>query len=126
MPSRSNSVSNSSSPVELIVTNIDQTLDPQDLKRTLLSMFKEHVMVAGLNLFHQSDGSIAASVKVSSAQDAQYVISQLHRRKVGHKRVVISNAQSSSPNPHILRSQVISLLQVEAFKTRKPKKGDQC
>lgn len=69
-------------------------------------------MVISLNLFHQTDGNLAAYVRVSSSQDAQYVISQLHRRKVGHKRVLISNAQSSSPiNPHILRTQVIALLQ---------------
>lgn len=65
-----------------------------------------------LNLFHQSDGNLAASVRVSSAQDAQYVISQLHRRKVGHKRILISNAQSSFTNPQVLRTQVIALLQV--------------
>lgn len=112
---RSNSLSNSSTsssgPVELLVTNLDQTLDPQLMKKLLLSMFKEHVMVVSLNLFHQSDASLAATVRVSSAQDAQYVISQLHRKKVGHKRVVISNAQSTSPNPKLLRSQVIALLQ---------------
>lgn len=65
-----------------------------------------------MSLFHQSDGNLAANVRVSSVQDAQYVISQLHRRKVGHKRILISNAQSSSTNPHVLRSQVIALLQV--------------
>lgn len=90
-------------------------MDPQELKRILLSMFKEHVMVQSLNLFRHFDGNLVANVRVSSAQDAQYVISQLHRRKVGHKRVVISNAQSTSPNPHVLKSQVISLLQVSFF-----------
>lgn len=36
---------NSSAPVELLVTNLDQTVEPQELKSMLLSMFQEHVMV---------------------------------------------------------------------------------
>lgn len=65
-----------------------------------------------MSLCQQSDGNLVANVRVSSVQDAQYVISQLHRRKIGHKRILISNAQTSTTNPHVIRSQIIALLQV--------------
>jgi hypothetical protein len=34
-----------SNPVVLQVTNLDQNIDAKELKRTLLSVFREHVMV---------------------------------------------------------------------------------
>ena len=35
----------SCSPVELQVTNLDQSIDAKELRRLLLAVFKEHVMV---------------------------------------------------------------------------------
>jgi hypothetical protein len=35
----------SNNPVVLQVTNLDQNIDAKDLKRMLLSVFREHVMV---------------------------------------------------------------------------------
>lgn len=40
-----NSSNHSPGPVDLLVTNLDQSLDPQDLKTLLLSIFQEHSMV---------------------------------------------------------------------------------
>lgn len=54
-------------------------------------------------MFVQSDGNYAAHVKVPSLQDAQYAISQLHRRKVGYKRILISYANSGGPSPQLIR-----------------------
>lgn len=60
--------------------------------------------VLHVSVFVQSDGSLAASVKVPSMQDAQYAISQLHRRKVGFKRIMIAHAHSTSPqNPQYIK-----------------------
>ncbi|XP_071443436.1 meiosis regulator and mRNA stability factor 1 isoform X2 [Hetaerina americana] len=98
------------SPVELQVTNLDQDIDAKDMKRILLSVFREHVMVLHVSVFIQSDGNFAASVKVPSLQDAQYAISQLHRRRVGFKRICISYAHSGGPSPQLIRSQIVSLL----------------
>ncbi|XP_021942540.1 meiosis regulator and mRNA stability factor 1 isoform X2 [Zootermopsis nevadensis] len=97
-------------PVVLQVTNLDQNIDAKDLKRMLLSVFREHVMVLHVSVFVQSDGNYAAHVKVPSLQDAQYAISQLHRRKVGYKRILISYANSGGPSPQLIRAQIISLL----------------
>lgn len=64
-----------------------------------------------MSIFVQSDGNLAATVKVPSLSEAQYAISQLHRRKVGHKRILISYVHTSGPNLQIVRSQIVMLLQ---------------
>jgi len=59
--------------------------------------------VLHVSVFVQSDGNYAAHVKVPSLQDAQYAISQLHRRKLGYKRILISYANSGGPSPQLVR-----------------------
>uniref|UniRef100_A0A0A9Z6Z8 Limkain-b1 n=2 Tax=Lygus hesperus TaxID=30085 RepID=A0A0A9Z6Z8_LYGHE len=98
--------------VELHITNLDQSIDPTEIKKILFKAFSEHVMVLHVAVFVQPDQSFAASVKVPTLQDAQLVISRLHRRKVGSKKLIISHAH---PNQHhniqYMRWQIISLLQ---------------
>ncbi|XP_011141552.1 meiosis regulator and mRNA stability factor 1 isoform X1 [Harpegnathos saltator] len=97
--------------IELQVTNLDQNIDTKDMKRILSSVFAEHVTVLHISIFMQSDGNFAASVRVPSLPDAQYAISQLHRRKVGYKRILISYAHTGGPNPQLIRAQIVMLLQ---------------
>ncbi|XP_011307135.1 meiosis arrest female protein 1 isoform X2 [Fopius arisanus] len=98
-------------PIELQVTNLDQSLEPKEMKRILSCIFMKHIHVIHVSVFMQSDGNFAASVKVPSLQDAQYAISQLHRCKVGYKRILISYAHAGGPNPQLVRSQIVMLLQ---------------
>lgn len=53
-----------------------------------------------------------ANLRVGSQQEAQFIISQLHRQKLGHKRIVISYDQNNSPDPEQLKAMVVSVLQV--------------
>ncbi|XP_026673319.1 meiosis regulator and mRNA stability factor 1 isoform X2 [Ceratina calcarata] len=98
-------------PIELQVTNLDQSINPKKMRHMLASIFMEHVMVLNISIFTQSDGNYAASVKVSTLSDAQYAISQLHRRKVGYKRILIAYAHSGRASPQIVRAQIVMLLQ---------------
>ncbi|KAK2576438.1 hypothetical protein KPH14_005771 [Odynerus spinipes] len=98
-------------PIELQVTNLDQNIEPKEMKRILSSIFMEHVTVLHISIFMQSDGNYAANVKVASLPDAQYAISQLHRRKIGYKRILISYAHTGGPNPQLIRAQIVMLLQ---------------
>ena len=75
-------VRSSIQPVELQVTNLDQNIEQREMKRTITSIFREHVPILHVSVFFQSDGNMAASVRVPTPQDAQYAISQLHRKKV--------------------------------------------
>ncbi|KAL0122952.1 hypothetical protein PUN28_007547 [Cardiocondyla obscurior] len=97
--------------IELQVTNLDQNIDMKDMKRILSSVFMEHVSNCHISIFTQSDGNYAASVKVPSLSDAQYAISQLHRRKIGYKRILISYAHIGGPNLQLIRAQIVMLLQ---------------
>ncbi|XP_044734475.1 meiosis regulator and mRNA stability factor 1 isoform X2 [Chrysoperla carnea] len=97
--------------VELIVTNIDSSIEPRQMRRILSSLFRKHAQVLNTTLFRQLDGSVAAAVKVASHMDAQVAISQLHRYRIGHKRITIAYANSDGTNPQQLRAQIISLLQ---------------
>ncbi|XP_057318978.1 meiosis regulator and mRNA stability factor 1 isoform X1 [Microplitis mediator] len=108
----SSSVNNSSNngPIDLQVTNLDQNIDAKTMSRILHSMFSEHVRVEHVGIFMQSDGNYAANVKLSSLSDSQYAISQLHRRKIGFKRILISYGHTGGTNPQIVRSQIIMLL----------------
>ena len=90
-------------PVELQVTNLDQTMEQRDMKRIITGVFKEHVNVLHVSVFFQSDGNMAACVRVSSMPEAQYAISQLHRKKIGFKRILISRNDGQAHNPALLR-----------------------
>ncbi|XP_066603618.1 meiosis regulator and mRNA stability factor 1 isoform X2 [Prorops nasuta] len=107
----SNSSNSTYSPIELQVTNLDQNIEPKEMKRILSSVFMEHVTVLHVSVFIQSDGNVAASVKVPSLPDAQYAISQLHRSKIGYRRILISYAHTGGPNPQLIRAQIVMLLQ---------------
>ncbi|KAK7082553.1 hypothetical protein SK128_020988 [Halocaridina rubra] len=98
-------------PVELQITNLDQNIDARDMKRILFTIFRDHVMVLHVSVFVQSDGNLAATLRVPSQQDAQYAISQLHRKKIGAKRIIISYVSHNQSSPELKRSKVISLLQ---------------
>ncbi|KAG0718693.1 Meiosis regulator and mRNA stability factor 1 [Chionoecetes opilio] len=98
-------------PVELQVANLDQNIDAREMKRILFTVFRDHVMVLHISVFVQSDGNLVASVRVPSQQDAQYAISQLHRKKIGAKRIIISYVNHNQPSPEVKRSKVIMLLQ---------------
>ncbi|XP_059096874.1 meiosis regulator and mRNA stability factor 1-like [Tigriopus californicus] len=97
------------SPVELMVTNLDQSIEQRELKSILITMF-EPFKVRQINVFTQSDGNTSASVKMASLEDAQLAISRLHRSKVGNKRILINYNNTNTTNPAILRKKVISIL----------------
>ncbi|XP_040577997.1 meiosis regulator and mRNA stability factor 1 isoform X2 [Lepeophtheirus salmonis] len=96
--------------IELQVTNLDQTIDQREMKIILTSMFRDHVDVTQVSVFFQSDGNMAACVKVPTLHDAQIAISRLHRKKVGYKRIVISYSYSHGHNLNVIKSKVVSLL----------------
>ncbi|GIY37628.1 meiosis regulator and mRNA stability factor 1 [Caerostris extrusa] len=77
--------SDGSSCVELHVSNLDPTFEVNDMKKVLLSIFSEHVMVIHISMSLQPDGSAKATVKVPSFQDAQYhrpiAVSELYKMR---------------------------------------------
>jgi len=98
------------SPVDLQVSNLDQTIDQRKMKEILHESFSDFVTVLNVSVFFQTDGNMAACVRVGSPQEAQIAISQLHRKKLGYKRILISNNQIHNFNPNMLRSKVGAVL----------------
>nr|CAH7737791.1 unnamed protein product [Callosobruchus chinensis] len=98
-------------PVDLIISNLDSNIDTKELKKMLSDMINQYATILNMNVIVQTDGNSIAYVRLSSQQEASFVISQLHRVKLGHKRIVISHIQSNSPDPEQLKAMVVSILQ---------------
>jgi len=74
------------------VTNIDPTLgDWKGIRSTLVSAFGEHVGVKAAWVYvNPVDSTVSAVIRVGSKEEAQIAVSQLHRKKLGNKRIFIS------------------------------------
>lgn len=102
--------SNSSPGVDLQVTNLDPTIEQRDMRHVISQLFCEYVGVTSVSVYRlDSGGSVGALVRVSSHQEAQLAISQLHKRKVGTKRISI--ALLPADGGVLPRNEVVSLLQ---------------
>lgn len=104
-------ITSDSQPV-LFISNLEPTMDVAQLRKVLMAQLKKFAMVISLNVSVHPDGCPYATVKVSSQQEAQFIISQLHRQKLGYKRMVISYMQNDAADPNQLRAMIIALLQV--------------
>ncbi|XP_050298717.1 meiosis regulator and mRNA stability factor 1 isoform X2 [Anthonomus grandis grandis] len=101
-----------SQPVDLNITNLDPTIDVKELKKLLVNLIKEYAMIINLQINLQADGTPVANLRVNSQHEAQCVISQLHRQKIGKRRIMIGYDQDNTfPEPEHLKVMVVSLLQ---------------
>ena len=94
--------------VELQVTNLDNGIEQREVKQLVTSLFNECVSVLSVTVYRMEGGSLGVVVKVPSMQEAQLAISQLHKRKVGTKRIAI--APLPSEGALLPRNEVHSLL----------------
>lgn len=79
---------------DLTVTNIDPSIgDWKAIRNSLNHAFSEHVSVRGVWVFTSNDGSATATVRLNNKEDAHFAVAQLHRRKIGNKRIFISFEQ---------------------------------
>ena len=104
------------------VTNLDPSIEQRDVRQLITSLFSECVAVSSVNIYRLEGGSVGAMVKVAGMQEAQLAISQLHKRKIGTKRISISMLPSDGGV--LPRKEVVSLLQtfpggkIQLFKFR--------
>ncbi|EDW99411.1 meiosis regulator and mRNA stability factor 1 isoform X1 [Drosophila yakuba] len=100
--------------VTLQITNLDYSLDESHLRSFLLNQLKPITPVVSL-LF---EGSSYAKVTVPDLYFAKQVVSNLHRKKIGHKRMLVSYTRDSSlTEVNTLRCQVAGLLKDVPFNT---------
>lgn len=95
--------------VTLQISNLDSTFDEQALKQHLINKLKPITSVISIYF----EAISVAKIKLPSAYHAKQVISNLHRKKIGHKRITVSyTRESSSMEPSTLRCQVVGILKV--------------
>ncbi|XP_055640897.1 meiosis regulator and mRNA stability factor 1 isoform X2 [Toxorhynchites rutilus septentrionalis] len=93
--------------VVLQISNLDPSIDEHKMHQYLLCQLKSITPVLSLAIESPS----LAKVKVPSAQFAKLVVANLHRKKIGHKRMVVSYIKDpSSAESSALRCQVAGLL----------------
>ncbi|KAH8421208.1 hypothetical protein KR009_000157, partial [Drosophila setifemur] len=93
--------------VTLQITNLDYSLDESSLRSFLINQLKPITPVVSLVF----EGSSYAKVTVPDLYFAKQVVSNLHRKKIGHKRMLVSYTRDSSlTEANTLRCQVAGLL----------------
>ncbi|XP_075149215.1 meiosis regulator and mRNA stability factor 1-like protein [Haematobia irritans] len=100
-------VSDPNDTVTLQITNLDYSMDEVSLRNFLLNQLKPITPVVSLTF----EGSSYAKVTVPDLYFAKQVVSNLHRKKIGHKRMLVSYTRDSSLTEiNTLRCQVAGLL----------------
>lgn len=95
--------------VTLQICNLDPSIEEGQIRHYLLSQLKAIAPVISLVMESPS----MAKIKLPSQQLAKVVVSHLHRKKIGHKRISVSYLKDpSSAETAALKSQVAGLLKV--------------
>lgn len=92
--------------VTLQLSNLDTTYEQASLKKYLISKLQSIAPVLSFTF-----EGVVAKIALPSMEDAKQVVSYLHRKKVGHKRICVSYTKDcSSLDPSTLKCQVAGLL----------------
>ncbi|XP_067620766.1 uncharacterized protein Marf1 [Eurosta solidaginis] len=93
--------------ITLQITNLDYTMEESSLRNFLLAQLRPITPVLSL-IF---EGNSYAKVTVPDMFFAKQVVANLHRKKIGHKRMLVSyTRESSQTDLKTLRCQVAGLL----------------
>uniref|UniRef100_A0A182JXH4 HTH OST-type domain-containing protein n=1 Tax=Anopheles christyi TaxID=43041 RepID=A0A182JXH4_9DIPT len=98
--------------VVLQISNLDSSIEEYKMHQFLMCQLKPITPVIALTIESPS----LAKVKVPTAQCAKQVVANLHRKKIGHKRMVVSYIKDpTSAESSALRCQVAGLLKDVPF-----------
>lgn len=78
--------SNPMTGVTLQISNLDTTIEENDLKQYLINRLKPIATV--LSIYFETLS--VAKIKLPTDHQARQVITYLHRKKIGHKRITVS------------------------------------
>ena len=96
--------------VDLLVTNLDEKVSTKELKKKLLSLFREHCKVNSVIISGRGKDNLHAFVKVSKLQDAQFCISKVNNQKLFGKKVNVCLASDKENSLLTMKSEVSSIL----------------
>lgn len=105
----SSSIPDCKDSVILQICNLDANCEEPILRQYLLGQLKSITPVLSLTI----ETPTMAKLKVPSMSFAKQVVAHMHRKKFGHKRIVVSYLRDpSSAETSALKSQVAGLLKV--------------
>ncbi|XP_048869446.1 meiosis regulator and mRNA stability factor 1 isoform X2 [Brienomyrus brachyistius] len=97
--------------VDILVANVDYRMSRKELQQALHSSFSKYGRVRSVELSPHTDYQLRATVQMRSLQQAVTAVSNLHRHKIGTKRVHVSLLTgTSSRSLAPLSSEIISIL----------------
>ncbi|XP_022103471.1 meiosis regulator and mRNA stability factor 1-like [Acanthaster planci] len=96
---------------ELLVTNLDNKMSRQDLKKCLLAKLNDHCKVLHLIFGSPVPGRYQVVVRVPSVPDAIRAMANINRCQIGSRLVHVSLLMPSDTNADKLRLMIIPMLQ---------------
>ncbi|XP_060696417.1 meiosis regulator and mRNA stability factor 1 isoform X3 [Hemiscyllium ocellatum] len=94
------------------VSNLDYRMSRKDLQQILHEIFLRHGKVKNVELSPHTDYQLKATIQMGSLQEAILAVNNLHRYKIGSKRIQVSLATGSvNKSLVLLGSETISILQ---------------
>ncbi|XP_070579457.1 meiosis regulator and mRNA stability factor 1-like [Ptychodera flava] len=96
--------------IEILVENLDEKLPKRELRRILLSVFREQCKVLQITFMSTGDGPLQAVVRVPRMADAHLAVAHINRHRIGNKRVHVTLAPNPNSNLDYLRNQVVTML----------------
>ncbi|XP_038064189.1 meiosis regulator and mRNA stability factor 1-like [Patiria miniata] len=96
---------------ELLVTNLDNKMSRQDLKKSLLAKLNEHCKVLHLIFGSPVPGRYQAVVRVPSIPDAIRAMANINRCQIGTRLLHVSLLMPTDSNADKLRLMIIPMLQ---------------
>uniref|UniRef100_UPI00398F5C47 meiosis regulator and mRNA stability factor 1 isoform X2 n=1 Tax=Pristiophorus japonicus TaxID=55135 RepID=UPI00398F5C47 len=97
---------------DIQVSNLDYRMSRKELQQILHEIFFRHGKVKNVELSPHTDYQLKATVQMGSLQEAITAVNNLHRYKIGSKRVQVSLATgSTNKSLALLGSETMSILQ---------------
>uniref|UniRef100_A0A4W3HYD8 Meiosis regulator and mRNA stability factor 1 n=1 Tax=Callorhinchus milii TaxID=7868 RepID=A0A4W3HYD8_CALMI len=97
---------------DIQISNLDYRMSRKELQQILHDIFSRHGKVKNVELSPHTDYQLKATVQMGNLQEAISAVNNLHRYKVGTKRVQVSLATGgSNKSLALLSSETMSILQ---------------
>uniref|UniRef100_A0A1B6J5V4 HTH OST-type domain-containing protein n=1 Tax=Homalodisca liturata TaxID=320908 RepID=A0A1B6J5V4_9HEMI len=84
--------------VDMIVTNLDQSIDIVQMKNELAAAFSKCCSVMNVSVFLQTEGTLAAIVRVRSQMDAANALKTMEKRMIGLRQISVALAPATQEN----------------------------
>ncbi|XP_064317922.1 meiosis regulator and mRNA stability factor 1 isoform X2 [Phalacrocorax carbo] len=97
---------------DIQISNIDYRLSRKELQQNLQEIFSRHGKVKSVEFSPHTDYQLKATVQMENLQEAISAVNNLHRYKIGSKRIQVSLATgAASKSLSLLSSETMSILQ---------------